>query len=60
MGYDADVAAKDTKLALKRIEIFTGNFKDEYTVEFLKIIKDPANRPVLFHCAHNIMLDGMI
>ncbi len=39
-------------LNARRIEIFTGNMKDEYVEEFLSIVNDTSAVPVLVHCLH--------
>jgi protein tyrosine phosphatase (PTP) superfamily phosphohydrolase (DUF442 family) len=42
------------ELPLKQyhIRIKTWNLKDEHAVQFLKIVTDPKNQPVLVHCQH--------
>ena len=42
----------DLPLQAKRIDIFTGHMKDEYVKEFLAIVDDTSNVPVLVHCQH--------
>ncbi len=39
-------------LNARRIEIFTGNMKEEYVAEFLAIMDDTNAVPVLVHCKH--------
>lgn len=42
----------DLPLQTRRIDIFTARMKDEYVKEFLSIVDDPNNAPVLVHCQH--------
>ena len=42
----------DLPLQAKRIDIFTAHMKDEYVKEFLAIVDDTSNAPVLVHCQH--------
>ena len=42
----------DLPLKTRRIEIFTGNMKDQYVKDFLAIIDDTNAVPVLVHCQH--------
>ena len=39
-------------LKAHRIEIFTGNMKDRYVVDFLSVLDDTNAVPVLVHCQH--------
>lgn len=39
-------------LKTRRIDIFTAHMKDEYVKEFLSIVDDTSNVPVLVHCQH--------
>lgn len=42
----------DLPLQTRRIDIFTARMKDEYVKEFLSIVDDPNNAPILVHCQH--------
>lgn len=42
----------DLPLKTRRIDIFTAHMKDEYVKEFLSIVDDTSNTPVLVHCQH--------
>lgn len=34
------------------IPLFAWNARDEHVIRFLKVVTDPANQPVFFHCQH--------
>ncbi len=43
---------KGLGLYYKRMGIYTWNFKDDYVVNFLKLVTDPKYQPVFVHCQH--------
>ena len=49
-----------TKLAYEHIPMHAWHAEEEDVVRFLKIVEDPANRPVLVHCQHGADRTGMV
>ncbi len=41
-----------TGLYYKRMGIYTWNFKDDFTVKFLKLVTNPLYQPIFIHCQH--------
>jgi len=47
-----EVAAKGTKLKLFHVPMNAFGLRDESVLEAMKILSDPANRPIVIHCQH--------
>ena len=45
-------AAKDTKLKLYHVPMNAFGLRDESVLEAMRILSDPANRPIVIHCQH--------
>jgi protein tyrosine phosphatase (PTP) superfamily phosphohydrolase (DUF442 family) len=51
-NHSDETMLKGTGCAYRSIPIDTWNLKEKQVVEFLKIVSDPSNAPVLVHCQH--------
>jgi protein tyrosine phosphatase (PTP) superfamily phosphohydrolase (DUF442 family) len=47
-----EIAAKGTKLKLFHVPMNAFGLRDESVLEGMKILSDPANRPIVIHCQH--------
>jgi protein tyrosine phosphatase (PTP) superfamily phosphohydrolase (DUF442 family) len=47
-----EAAAKGTKLKLFHVPMNAFGLRDESVLEAMKILSDPANRPIVIHCQH--------
>jgi len=47
-----ELAAKGTKLKLFHVPMNAFGLRDESVLEAMKILSDPANRPIVIHCQH--------
>ncbi len=49
-----------TGVRYEQITFDTWHVKEDYVVRFLKIVRNPANQPVLLHCKHGSDRTGMM
>jgi protein tyrosine phosphatase (PTP) superfamily phosphohydrolase (DUF442 family) len=47
-----EAAAKGTKLKLYHVPMNAFGLRDESVLEAMRILSDPANRPIVIHCQH--------
>jgi len=47
-----EIAAKGTKLKLFHVPMNAFGLRDERVLEAMRILSDPANRPIVIHCQH--------
>ena len=55
-----DALVVPTGVRYEQIRFNTWNTKDEDVIRFLKIVRNPANQPVLLHCKHGADRTGMM
>ena len=55
-----DALVVPTGVRYEQIRFNTWNTKDEDVISFLKIVRNPANQPVLLHCKHGADRTGMM
>ena len=51
---------KPTGVHYEQIRFNTWDVRDEDVAQFLKIVRNPANQPVLLHCKHGSDRTGMM
>lgn len=59
-GFHDDALPADGALRYERISFKTWHPEEEDVVRFLRLVRDPACRPVLVHCQHGADRTGMM
>ncbi len=59
-AFHPDSIPKRSGLSAKRISFKSWHPEEEDVVEFLRIVRDPANQPLLVHCQHGADRTGMM
>lgn len=58
--HDDEPLLRGSEIALIRIPMHASNPKTEQVIDFLKVVADPARRPIFVHCQHGADRTGLM